>query len=157
MAGDSRLNGLQLAEETGWRIKIQGYRGIQLEQLLQNVDQLISKRTEILVIVGLQNDLTFLPDYMPNGSRGLMTVAQRPEYSRLMNLVTCYDYKWRTTWGLTVIWTIPYTTDFLLYNEGRAQRYNLDALSDAHRYTRRSGVPESSGNIASTCLGSCGH
>ena len=136
--GDSRVGGIQLEGESGWRIKVHPYRGIKLEHLLQNADQLINrKRTRILIIVGLQNDLTYLPAYMPNGSGGLMTVAQRPEYSRLMNLITCYDYKWRTSGGLTVIWTIPYTVDFLLYNEIRARRAELEPLSDAHRLEAR--------------------
>ena len=136
IVGDSRVGGLVLPDHEGWTVKVQSYAGMKIDDLLRTADQLISDDTEIVVIVGLHCDLTFLPDYLPNGGRGLLTIAQDPNLDHMMNLITSFDYRWRTRHEyLTVIWTLPYDVDFLLYNELRAaNRLNLEPLSDAQRY-----------------------
>lgn len=126
---------MDLPEYAGWRVKSQAYSGIKLEPLLQNAENLIGNNTEVLIIVGFHCDLTFMADCMPNGGKGLMTVAQEPNYSKLMNLVTCYDYRWRTKYDLSVFWALPYETDFLEYNRIRAvSRLHMEELSQAHEY-----------------------
>ena len=109
-------------------------RGAHLEELISAANEGISPSTKMLFIVGLQCDLTTRPSYMPNGGPGLLTMCKPPPYDRLVNLMSSWDYQWRTTSGLTVVWTLPYVIDFLLYNERRAKLLRHKELCDFHVY-----------------------
>ena len=135
VVGDSRVRNLKIADNSGWRVKVESYSGIPLRPLLRNADSLIGSETRILIIVGLFCDFSTFPDCMPNGGHGLLRAKEAPDYTHLMNLITTYDFRWRTQYNLTVVWTLPHQVDYLQFNEHRqTHKFRMENLNEMQRY-----------------------
>ena len=135
VVGDSRVRGVEIADNSGWRVKVESYSSITLRPLLRSADSLIGHETRVLIIVGLFCDFSTFPECMPNGGHGLLRATEEPNYTHIMNLITTYDFRWRTKYNLTVVWTLPHQTDFLQFNERRqTHKFQMESLNQMQQY-----------------------
>ena len=61
-----------------------------------------------------------------------MRLHQNPPYDDLSTIISTHDYQWRMQLKLTVLWTIPFTPNFLLYNKRRSKLLGFGNLSRLH-------------------------
>ena len=58
-----------------------------------------------------------------------MHLHQNPNFEDLMNLITTYDYQFRRVRKLNVYWALPYSPNFVLYNDRQARFLGQSQLS----------------------------
>ena len=128
LVSDSRALGWTPPRYPGWRIRTVGQPGARLATLTDRASESIRPETRVLVIIALHCDVTYLTDYSAARPRGLMRLLREPPMSDLCNVVTSRDYEWRVHRQLKVFWVLPYTPNFLLYNQRRARLLRLGEL-----------------------------
>ena len=129
-SGDSRVRDLPCPGSAEFGIQVQCQGGATIEDACANIDNELKNCEDIkvVVVVAFQCDLTERRDYLPSGGKGLVTVITKPNFDHVMNVVTCYDHVWRTNYGVSVIWTVPYPVDFLRYNRDQARKLRRGPL-----------------------------
>ena len=130
VVADSRVREVGSAfwpELPRWRLTLCSVGGATLNHLLELADARITAATKMIVVFGLQCDLTKRPE-LPGGKFGLARCVA-PNVEELQATIATYDQIWRDTWGLTVLWTVPYVMNFLNYNRRRSQLLGYGRLS----------------------------
>ena len=136
LIGASRVAGLRFQGNDAFACVAKSYPGAPLKKILEEADTYLQEHTEvqIIVIIGFQCDLSERRRYMPGGGMGLASALSEPKYDQLTNLVTYYDYAWRSKHNVSVFWTLPYDTDFLQYNLKLVGKLKLQDMCQAQRY-----------------------
>ena len=136
LIGASRVAGLRFTGNDTFDCVSVTFPGAPLKKILEEADDYLQKHAEvkIIVIIGFHCDLSERKRYMPGGGMGLASALTEPKYEQLTNLVTYYDYAWRTKHTVSVFWTLPYDTDFLQYNLKLVGKLKLQDMCQAQRY-----------------------
>ena len=129
VVSDSRFGSIDPSPVEGWDIELWTLPGLQIEGLIQLANEKLSKKTDQLVLVGLQCDLTYRVQ-REDDSLGLCRSHVYPPMDWLFNKIVSYTYHWERTSKLSVLWTLPHKMDMVKYNTKLIwQVYELEYLN----------------------------
>ena len=114
--GDSRFHSVAPAARDGWIVNSWTESGLQISRLVEFVNEKLTPETNLLVLGGFLCDLTYRMK-RPNNDKGLMRTNLTPPWEEILNKVTANTAYWERTFGLSVIWTLPYPVNVVRYNE----------------------------------------
>ena len=131
IVGDSRAHGASWQPIENWRVRVVSESSADLGRLIVLANQSLRPNSKLLVILGLQCDLTQRLRH-ENGRRGLMQLKHPAPLVELTTTLTSWDYEWRVKKRLSVVWTLPYVPNFEHYNARQARFQGIRHLCTLH-------------------------
>ena len=123
IVGSSRVRGLCWRKYPGFFINLVCKGGLQHDDLIKIVDEKITDRTVLLILVCLQVEL-HSRTVSPHGEPGMVYANETPQFDQILSRLSTADYSWKKNHGLNVLWVAPYTPNLLLLNEVRKRARN---------------------------------
>ena len=118
IVGSSRVRGLRWRRYPGYWINIAAKGGLTHEELIKIVDEKITEKTVLIILVCLQVEL-HSRTLSPSGEPGMVFANVTPNVEKIVYNLSTADHRWKKTRNVHVIWVAPYTPNLLLLNEVR--------------------------------------